>query len=150
MGNGHLSKPPRWYWIVAGLALLWMLFGVLAFIMDPLTSDEMLAQMDTAQREVFEARPTWLFVVYGIAVFAGLAGTIGLLMRRRFAVLAFAISLAFVVLQFVYVLFVLDAIGRIGAAEAVPFPLVIMSIGAALLWLSLHARKRHWFRSGVR
>lgn len=134
---------PRWYWIVAVLALIWMLFGVLAFIMDPLTDEAALEQMSEAQRELFESRPTWLFVVYGIAVFTGLAGATGLVMRRAWAVTAFAVSLVFVVVQFVYVLFVLDAIGRIGA-EAVPFPVVIVAIGAGLLWFSIRARRRGW------
>lgn len=137
-------KTPRWYWIVAGLALLWMLFGMLAFIMDPLTDEAALEQMSEAQRELFEARPVWLFVIYGIAVFSGLAGAVGLVMRRGWAVTAFLVSLVFVVVQFFYVLFVLDAIGRIGAAEALPFPLVILAIGAGLLWFSLLSRRRGW------
>jgi hypothetical protein len=137
---------PRWYWIVAVLALLWMLFGVLAFIMDPLTDEATLEQMGQAQRELFEARPLWLFVVYGVAVFSGLAGAIGLVMRRGWAVAAFAVSLVFVVLQFVYVLFVMDAIGRIGVAEALPFPLVILAIGIVLLWFSVVSRRRGWIR----
>jgi hypothetical protein len=138
---------PRWYWIVAGLAVVWMLFGVLAFIMDPLTDEATLAEMSQAQRELFLARPTWLFVVYGVAVFTGLAGAIGLLLRRAWAVSAFAVSLLFVIVQFIYVLFVMDAIGRIGAAEALPFPILIFVVGAGLLWLSVVARKRGWLRS---
>lgn len=138
---------PRWYWVVAGLAVVWMLFGVLAFIMDPLTDEAALAEMSQAQRELFLARPTWLFVVYGVAVFTGLAGAIGLLLRRAWAVTALAVSLLFVFVQFVYVLFVMDAIGRIGAAEALPFPIVIFTIGASLLGLALMARKRGWLRS---
>ncbi len=138
---------PRWYWFVAGLALVWMLFGVLAFIMDPLTDEAALAQMSEAERELFLARPNWLFVIYGMAVFTGLAGAIGLLMRRGWAVGAFAVSLFFVVVQFVYVLFVMDAIGRIGAAAALPFPLMIFSIGVSLLWFSLHMRRRGWLGS---
>lgn len=139
-----MTTTPRWYWIVAGLALVWMLFGVLAFVMDPLTDEAALEQMSEAQRELFEARPTWLFVVYGIAVFAGLAGAIGLLMRRAWAVGAFTVSLVFVVIQFVYVLFVLDAIGRLGIAQAAAFPVVILAIGAGLLWFSITARRRQW------
>ncbi|MCC5865541.1 MAG: hypothetical protein JJU31_10510 [Wenzhouxiangella sp.] len=137
---------PRWYWAVAVIALLWMLFGALAFVMDPLTSDETLAAMSEAERELFLARPTWLFVVYGAAVFAGLAGAIGLVLRRGWAVHAFLVSLVFVIVQFVYVLFVMDAIGRIGVAAALPFPLLIFAIGAGLLWFSLMARSRGWLR----
>lgn len=136
---------PRWYWFVAGLAVLWMLFGVLAFVMDPLTDEAALAQMSEAERELFLERPTWLFVIYGIAVFSGLAGAIGLLMRRSWAVTAFVVSLAAIIIQFIYVLFVMDAMGRIGAVAALPFPLVIFVIGAGLLWFSLLARGRGWF-----
>ncbi len=139
--------PPRWYWIVAALALVWMAFGVMAFIMDPLTDEAALAEMSEAQRELFLARPTWLFTVYGVSVFSGLAGAIGLLMRRGWAVTAFGLSLVFVIIQFVYVLFVMDAIGRIGAAEAVPFPILIFTIGAVLLWFSLRAKRRGWLKS---
>ncbi len=137
---------PRWYWAAAVVALLWMLFGVLAFVMDPLTSDEALRAMSEAERELFLARPTWLFVVYGAAVFAGLAGAIGLVLRRAWAVHAFLVSLTFVIVQFVYVLFVMNAIGRIGAAAALPFPLVIFSVGIGLLWFSYLARGRGWLR----
>jgi hypothetical protein len=136
---------PRWYWLVAGLAVLWMLFGVLAFVMDPLTDEAALAQMSEAERELFLERPTWLFVIYGIAVFSGLAGAIGLLMRRFWAVTAFVVSLAAIIIQFIYVLFVMDAIGRIGAVAALPFPAVIFLIGAGLLWFSLVAKGRGWF-----
>ncbi len=137
---------PRWYWVVAVLALLWMLFGVLAFVMDPLTSDETLAAMSEAERELFLARPTWLFAIYGAAVFAGLGGAIGLVLRRAWSVHAFLLSLAFVIVQFVFVLFVMNAIGRIGPAAALPFPLVIFAIGAGLLWFSFAARSRGWLR----
>lgn len=105
--------------------------------------------MQTSRSSPYAERPastklSWLFVVYGIAVFAGLAGAIGLLMRRAWAVGAFTVSLVFVVIQFVYVLFVLDAIGRLGLAQAAAFPVVILAIGAGILWFSITARRRRW------
>lgn len=144
------SKPPRWFLVVSIAALIWTLIGVFSFIMDPLTTEVRLAEMTDVQRQLFEARPTWLFLVYGISVLSGFAGAIGLLMRRSWAVPAFAISLVFVVIQFAYVLFVMDAIGLLGPLEALPLPLVILVFGALLLWLSLHARGKGWLgpRSG--
>lgn len=84
MNDAIVQKPPRWYWLVSALAVIWMLFGVLA------------------------------------------------------------VSLGAVILQFGYVFLAMDAIARLGAASAVPFPLVIFAIGAALLWFSLAARRRQW------
>lgn len=142
--NNNGASPPRWFQVVSLLALFWMIFGVLSLVMDPLTSEAAREQMGEAQRELFEARPLWLFVVYAIAILTGLAGAIALLMRKAWAKVAFGVSLAAVVIQFVYVLFIMDAIGLLGAAEALPFPMVILTIGILLLWLSIHAEKRGW------
>ncbi len=100
-------KPPTWYWIVSSLALVWMLFGVMAWTADFMMTDEMAAQMSDAQRQLHEARPQWIFVVYGIAIFSGLLGAIALLLRKGWAVVAFAISLAAVVVQFGYTFIVM-------------------------------------------
>lgn len=144
MENATTVSVPPWFRVVSVLALVWMLFGVLSFVMDPLTSEAALAEMSENQRQLFEARPLWLFVVYGVSVLSGLAGAVGLIMRKAWAVAAFLVSLVFVVIQFVYVLFVMDAIGLLGVAEALPFPVVIVTIGALLLWLSVHARQKGW------
>jgi hypothetical protein len=146
MMNQHLAKPPRWYWVVAILILLWAVLGVLSFFADPGSNEAVLAEMSDAQRELFAQRPGWIFAIYGLAVFASLAGALGLILRRRFALPAFALSLLLVVVQFAYVLFVLDAIGRLGLVEAAAFPMVILVIGMFSLWLSWHARSRGWFQ----
>lgn len=140
------TKAPRWFWVAVILILLWSLLGVLAFVMDPGSNEALLAEMDEAQRELFQQRPFWVYAIYGAAVFASLAGAIGLLLRRAFAIGVFALSLVLVVVQFTYVLFVLDAIGRLGLVEAAAFPLVVLFIGISCLWLARHARARCWLR----
>jgi len=138
------SKPPTWYWVVSALALLWMLFGVMAWVMDLMTDEAALAQMSEAQRQLYAARPQWLFVVYGVAIFSGLAGAIGLLLRKPWASMLFALSLAAIVVQFGYTFFGMHAVRVLGAAAAIPFPLVIFLIGIALLWFAGRARKVGW------
>lgn len=136
------AKPPRSYWLIAVVALLWMLIGVLAWFMDLLMSEAALAQMSEAQRQLYLTRPQWIFIVYAIAIFAGLLGAIGLLVRRSWATPAFGVSLVAVVVQFAYTFWVMDAIRLLGAAQVVPFPLVIFAIGAFLLWFSRRAGQR--------
>ncbi len=138
------TRPPRWYWIVTSLALIWMLFGVTALIMDFLTDEAALTELSEAQRALYAARPGWLFGVYALATLGGLAGVVGLLLRRPWAVSLLAASLAAIVVQFGYTLLVMDAIGLLGPATALPFPLLIFLIGAALLWLSRSAARRGW------
>ncbi|HEY6641687.1 hypothetical protein [Povalibacter sp.] len=138
------GKPPTWFRIVAGLALVWMLIGVMSWVMDLMTDEAAIAQMSEVQQQLYRSRPAWIFVVYAIAIFSGLAGAIGLLMRKSWAVTAFVVSLIAIIIQFGYTFLVMDAIGLLGPAAAVIFPLVIFAIGAALLWLAMHARKFGW------
>ena len=138
------NKPPTWYWVVSGLALVWMLFGVMAWVMDLMTDEAALAQLSEAQRQLYAARPQWLFAVYGVAIFSGLVGAVGLLMRKSWASALFALSLAAVVVQFGYTFIAMHAVELLGAAAALPFPLAIFLIGVALLWFALHARRSGW------
>lgn len=138
------TKPPTWFWVIAGIALVWMLIGVLSWVMDLMTDEAAIAQMSEAQQQLYRSRPSWIFGVYAVAIFSGLAGAIGLLMRKGWAVSAFAVSLIAIIVQFGYTFLVMDAIRLLGAAAAVIFPLVIFAIGAALLWFSLHAKKSSW------
>ena len=142
--NTTAREAPRWFRIVSALAVAWMLVGVSAWVMDLLMDEAALARMEEGQRLLYTERPGWVLVMYGIATFTGLAGAVGLLLRRGWAVPALVVSLVAVTIQFGYVLFAMDAIGRIGAAAAVPFPLVIFTIGVALLGLAVSAAKRGW------
>src|SRR5262245_35499538 len=105
-----INQPPGAFKVVAIIALIWMLFGVAAWVMDLVTDESQVASLSDAQRQLYAARPTWLFVDYGVAVFTGLLGTIGLLMRKRWATTLFVISLIAVVVQFGYTFTVMKAI----------------------------------------
>lgn len=143
MNTATAVQPPRWYWIVSGLAVVWMLFGVVAWLMDLMTDAAALAQMSEAQQEVFASRPQWVFIVYAIAIFSGLVGTVGLLMRKAWATPVLGISLAAVIVQFGYIFLFMDTIRLLGAS-VVLFPLIIFAIGVALLWYSVFAKQRGW------
>lgn len=146
MSGAIVSKAPTWYWGVAVLALVWMAFGVFAWTMDLRMDATQLASLSDAQRELYALRPQWIFIVYAIAIFSGLAGAIGLLMQRAWAIPAFWLSLIAIVVQFGYTFFVMGALARLGPAEALPFPLVIIAIAVTLLWFSIWARGRGWIR----
>ncbi|MBB6092751.1 lipopolysaccharide export LptBFGC system permease protein LptF [Povalibacter uvarum] len=138
------TKPPTWYWVVSVIALLWMLIGVMAWTADLMTDEAALSQMSEAQRQLYESRPQWVFAIYAIAIFSGLAGAIGLLMRKSWSSTAFAISLVAIIVQFGYTFGPMKAVQVLGAAAAVPFPLVIFLLGVLWLWLARHARKAGW------
>jgi hypothetical protein len=127
-------RPPGWFWVVGVLVALWMLVGVLAWCVDLGMSAEHLARMPQAQQELHAMRPQWVFVVYAIAVFAGLAGAILLLLRHKFAKTLFLVSLLAAIVQFGYVFAAMDALALLGPAMALPLPAMVIAVGLFTVW----------------
>ena len=138
------TRRPTWLAVASWLALLWMLSGAAAFVMDLLTDEAALAQMSPAQRELYEARPGWILAMYAVAVLSGLAGALALVLRKAWAVPALGLSLAAVIVQFGYVVFGMQAIERVGAAEAVTLPIIVFVAGMLMLWVAVKAKGAGW------
>jgi hypothetical protein len=121
-----------------------MLTGAAAFVMDLMTDEAALAQMTPAQRELYEARPQWLFAIYAVAIVTGLAGAVALVLRKAWAVEALTVSLIAVVIQFGYTIFGMQAIERVGAAQALTLPIFVFVAGLLVLWLAVKGKTRAW------
>jgi hypothetical protein len=139
-----VAKPPAWFWIVAVLALLWNLFGLAMFYMQYTASPEQLAQLPEAQRNLQEALPGWVWVVNGIATIAGTLGALLLLVRKRLALPVFWVSLIAVLVLFGYCLFPGRMLEVMGAAQALPMPIVVTVVAALLVWFARKAIARGW------
>ena len=94
-----MSSPPRWFTPVAILALIWNLLGASAYLMDVTISPEAVAKMGEAQRAMYASRPAWFVVAYASAVWFGVAGSLALLRRKRWAKPLFVISLLGLIAQ---------------------------------------------------
>ena len=94
-----MSSPPRWFTPVAILALIWNLLGASAYLMDVTISPEAVAEMGEAQRAMSASRPAWFVVAYASAVWFGVAGSLALLRRKRWAKPLFALSLLGLIAQ---------------------------------------------------
>ncbi len=127
-------RPPGWFWVVGVLVALWMLVGVLAWCVDLGMSAERLAQMPAAQQQLYAMRPRWVFVVYAIAVFTGLAGAILLLLRHKLAKTLFLVSLLAAIVQFGYIFAAMHALALLGPAMALPLPAMVIAVGLFTVW----------------
>ncbi|MFN3945777.1 MAG: hypothetical protein ACK4K7_12710 [Allosphingosinicella sp.] len=87
-------RPPIWFWIVVGLALLWNLLGVAAYLAEAFG----MAQ-SAAHSAMIDVRPAWATAAYAIAVFGGTLGCLALLMRRRWAYVLLGVSFAALLVQ---------------------------------------------------
>lgn len=134
---------PKSYWIIATIALLWNLLGLAMFAMQVTMSPEALAALPAEQRQVYEATPMWINAAFGVAVVAGVLGAVGLLVRRRWAALLFAVSLVALVVQVLGAYLVTPAWAAYGAAGLL-MPVLLLAIAAALWSYARKAAARGW------
>jgi hypothetical protein len=145
VGTMGRRNVPAWFWIVAILALLWEAMGCYAYLTQISMDAADLAKLPPAQADTWRAMPTWIKADYAVAVWVGLSGAIGLLMRQRWAREAFAVSLVAVLLQFGWVYLASPAALALGLASA-GLPIAIIIAGIFLLGFANHAIRRGWLR----
>lgn len=138
-------NPPKWFWIVAVLALLWSLAGCFAYVTQTTMGEEELAKLPQAQREIWAMMPGWVTGAYAIAVFSGLLGSIALLLRRAWARPLYIVSLIAVIVQFGWTFLATPIMSTVGPS-AIGFPAFIIIAAAALAWFSGVATLRGWLR----
>ena len=139
-----MNKPPRWFLLVAALALLWNLIGCVAVVADLRLSPADVAALP-AQQALYAARPGWAVAATALAVLGGVLGCVGLLLRRKWALPVFGLSLAGILVQD-FGLFVLVDGARLAGSGAVVTQGLVLAIGIGLLWLSVKAIARSWLR----
>ena len=135
------NNPPAWFWLVAGLGLLWNLAGVGAFVnevffLDPATLSEL-------QRSFFENRPNWATAGYAVAVCGGVLGCLALLMRKAWALPMLVLCLAGIVIQIFHAIALGNGIEAFGL-QGLILPLMVFLIACLLTWFAHHARSRGW------
>lgn len=139
------TKVPATLWVVGALALAWNLIGVAMFFLQTNMGPEQIAAMPPEQQQVYAAMPAWLDIPYGVAVFGGVLGSVALLLRRRWAVAMFAVSLLAVVVQMAGV-YALTPAWAASGASGLPMALLIIAIAGFLLWYARRAAARGWLR----
>lgn len=100
----YSAKPPIWFWIVCVLFVIWNLFGVSNYLMSVMATPESLTKQNYTpeQIEFLLEMPALYASAFALAVWSGLISSILLMFRSRFAVPAYLISVAFVILSFIF------------------------------------------------
>ena len=135
------SAVPLWYRVIAAVALLWNLPGCAFFGVELFAREAVMESMTGPQKEWARSIPGWIYFVYGLAVSTGVAGSIGLSLRKGWATLLFAICLAAVIVQMIYTMLIGGGLRVMGPSGLV-MPSLVVGIAAALLWFSRFARLR--------
>jgi len=132
-------RTPRHLWIVGVLALVWNAFGCTDFSMTVTRNPEWLAPLSPEMIDWLDAAPSWTIVTWALGVWGGLAGSLLLLLRSRWAVAAFTISLLGLAVNQIYP-FVSETPAMLTSPASIGITLVIWAVALFLLWYAVRLR----------
>ena len=139
------GSPPVWFWVISVVALLWYLMDTSAFFMRVLMSEEAINAMPENQQHLYRDMPLWVNIVFACEVFGGTLGCIALLLKKKWALPLFAISILGTLAQTSNIWFLTDAISAMGA-PAIVMPLVAVFIATAMIFIARLAITKDWLR----
>ena len=127
---------PRHLWVVGVLSLLWNGMGALDYTMTETRNASYMNDFTPEQLKFFYSFPKWVIATWAISVWGGVAGSLALLGRKRWALPIFAASLVTMVITFVHNFVFANGLAIMGGAGALAFTLAIVAVGAALVLYS--------------
>ena len=136
------AKTPLHLWIVAVLATVWNAFGAFDYLMTQTRNEAYLANFTDPQRAYFDSFPLWMEATWAFGVWGGLAGSLLLLARSRYAVEAFAISLAGLAISTVYQYVLSTPPPEMKSGAMIAMNLAIWAVAIGLLVYALRMRRK--------
>ena len=137
-------KIPKWFWVVALFFILWNIMGVLSFFTHTFISQEALALLPDKERELYGDYPIWTIIIFAIAVFSGLLGSFGLLLKKKWARLTFIISICAIIPQMIHNVFFTKSVEVYGLGQTITIPIMVVVFGLFILWFSAYSIKKNW------
>ena len=139
-----MNTAPKWFTPVAVLALLWNLLGCFMIAMDAMMPPDAVAALPADQQAIHAARAPWMVIGSIVAVAAGALGSLGLVLKRRWATPLLILSVLGLVVQ---------DLGFVLIARTLPIPTAgwimqgLVLVIAILLVVMAHKAARHgWLR----
>ena len=139
--NAARAKTPVHLWIVGVLALLWNAVGAFDYLATQLKLDFWMSGFSEPQLEYFYSFPKLMTACWAFGIWGAVAGSIGLLMRKKWAVWAFVVACAGMFFTTIYNFGMTNG-AEIMGSEGVIFSVVIWIITLFLLWYSWSQAKK--------
>lgn len=133
------ARTPVHLWIVGILSLLWGGFGCIDYLMTRMENRDYLASaMPGVDPDVMlqwvDSFPLWAQIGWGLGVWMGLAGSVLLLLRHRWAAGAFALSLLGAIMGLGYQIALAPPLpGAEGPMmQVIPYVIILVALGQFL------------------
>lgn len=135
------SKTPVHLWVVGILSLLWNAMGAFDYLATKLKLDSYMSQFSPEQLEYFYSFPKLMTACWAFAIWGAVAGSIGLLLRKKWAFWAFVVACAGMFCTTVYNFGMTNGAEIMGSTGVI-FSIVIWIITLFLLWYSWSQAKK--------
>ena len=137
MATTALARTPIHIWIVGGLSLVWNSFGCYDYLMTRLRDTDYIASAmpgvdPNAVLAWVDAFPLYAQIGWALGVWMGLAGSILLLIRHRWAVWAYGLSLIGAVLGLGYQIALAPPLAgahETAMTKAIPYIVILIAVG---------------------
>ena len=136
------NKPGIAFWIIGIIALIWNGMGVYNYLIQAFKTESFTAQLSAEQMALMEGLPVWMTALFAIAVFAGLLGTIVLLIGKKIATTLFLVSFVSVIIQQLYWIFGTNASEVFSEQMPYLMPVLIIVFAAFLVWYSKNQKAK--------
>jgi len=151
MQQAMSARTPAHLWIVGALSLLWNAFGCYDYVMTRMRNTDYLANAmpgvdPNATLAWIDAMPMLVQIGWALGVWLGLLGAVLLLMRSRYAVWSFGISLVGAVISLGYQIALAPPLAGADSVFMKAMPFVIILIAAFLFWYAWNAEKKGLLR----
>lgn len=143
MSGENQSVIPRSFWIIAGVALVWNLLGVVAYVVHVNMPEEAIMQLPEAEQMLYRNMPAWANVAFAVAVIGGALGCLLLLLKKALATPVFILSLAGILVQDYHTFVIANTMEVYGSGSAI-MPAIVIVIGVLLIWYSRNAKAKGW------
>ena len=141
--TSYLRKPSSLFYVISSVALVWNLMGVFNYLGQVLMTDDVLKSLPKDQQLMYQDVPSWVTAAFAVAVFFGTLGAIFLLLKKKVSSTFFILSFLGIFVQMTYGLLITkntDSYGPLGLL----MPLMIIVVGAYLIWYSKKASENRW------
>ena len=135
------AKTPVHLWIVGVLALVWNLGGVWDYTATKFRLEFYLSQFPEEMMAWVDAMPVWATAAWAFGVWGAFVGSVLLLLRKKWAVCAYVISLAGLFLGTIYSYLLSNGAELMGTAGMI-MNLVIWVIAVLLIFYSFVMSRR--------
>lgn len=147
MNDAVATKLPWHFWAVFVLGVLWNGFGGYDFVMSMTQGDAYFRQagMNDDAIAFYHAMPAWTVAAWAAGVWGSVAGTVLLLLRSKWAVHAFAISILGLIVSLIYTHFLSNG-GKLMGQQGLIMNGVIFAGCAFFLWYARWAAQKGLLR----